>query len=148
MHRNSGADMSKLDKIDIDWDREVVDPEEITRWLKEQHRKQKLREDNPWVRDIIRALWDTDTFLFFDTLVRRVREFREAAGLPIPEALNETVQSTLNAHTSQSAIWKKNGAKLEDDLFYSPKGKHSGTWALRSCERAVQWLKERGFPPT
>jgi hypothetical protein len=138
--------MSKLDKIDINWDDEVVDPEELTRSLKEDERNRELRDDNPWVRDIIRALWETDTFLLKNTLVRLVGEMRQAAGLPIPEALDETVQSFLNAHTSQSAIWKKNGAKLEDDLFYSPKGKYSGTWALRSRERAERWLKARGLP--
>jgi hypothetical protein len=36
-------------------------------------------------------------------------------------------------------------AKPADDLFYSPKGKRSGTWALCGRERAVEWLKARNL---
>jgi hypothetical protein len=33
----------------------------------------------------------------------------------------------------------------EDELFYSPKGKHSGTWALNR-DKAAAWLKARELP--
>ena len=107
--------------------------------------ERKLLKDNPWTRDIIRALWEVDTYMRFDALARRLRELREASGLQMPIKFDETVQSILYHHTSQSVEWKKSGAKPADDLFYSPKGKRSGTWALRSRERAVEWLKARNL---
>jgi hypothetical protein len=107
--------------------------------------ERKLLKDNPWTRDIIRVLWDVDTCMRIDTLAGRLRELREACGLPMPIKFEETVQSILYLHTSQSVEWKKSGAKPADDLFYSPKGKGSGTWALRNRERALQWLKARNL---
>jgi hypothetical protein len=44
-----------------------------------------------------------------------------------------------------SKILHPEGAKPEDDLFYSPKGKFSGIWAVQR-DRAVTWLKRRSFP--
>ncbi|HEX4077789.1 MAG TPA: hypothetical protein VHX61_02800 [Rhizomicrobium sp.] len=61
----------------------------------------------------------------------------------MPKKFRETVQSALNQYTSQSNVFHTKGAKPEDDLFYSPKGKRSGTWALRSREAAVAWLEKR-----
>jgi len=69
----------------------------------------------------------------------------KGTGLPMPIKFEATVRSILYNHTSQSVEWKKPGAKPADDLFYSPKGKRSGTWALRSRERAVEWLKARNL---
>jgi hypothetical protein len=69
---------------------------------------------------------------------------RHADHLPTPKAFTETVQSTLNHHTSQSKVWDKNP---ENDLFYSPKGKGSGTWAVHQ-DKAIAWLKTRSLPTT
>jgi hypothetical protein len=113
--------------------------------IKISQANRKLRKDNPWTRDIIRVLWEVDTYMLFDTLACRLRELREASGLPMPIKFEATVQSILYNHTSQSVEWKKSGARPADDLFYSPKGKRSGTWALRSRERAVEWLKARNL---
>jgi hypothetical protein len=60
-----------------------------------------------------------------------LREKRVADKEPIPKAFDKTVQSVLNQHTSQSKVFRKKNKRANDDLFYSPKGKHSGTWALR-----------------
>ena len=62
----------------------------------------------------------------------------------MPQEFDRTIQSTLNAHTSQSQIWKKNGAKPSDNFFYSPKGKGSGTWAVNR-QVALEWLRSHGL---
>jgi len=114
-----------LDALDIDID-------DLLRQVEEADAERKLRKENPWVRDIIRVLWGTQTFMFMSTLTRQLWDLRKKSDLPMPDKFEETVQSCLNQHTAQSKVWAKNGAKVEDDLFYSPKGKHSGTWAVHS----------------
>jgi hypothetical protein len=55
------------------------------------------------------------------------------------------VQSTLNGHTSQSAVWVANGSRPEDVLFYSPRKKGTGEWALCSRDKAAAWLEARNM---
>ena len=94
---------------------------------------------NPWTVDIIRVLWDAPPYgITKAELDRRLWALRGKAGVKPPKKFSETVQSTLNHHTDQSAEWRKNGARQEDALFYSPRGKYSGTWAVHH-ERAVVW---------
>jgi hypothetical protein len=102
-----------------------------------------LRQTNPWVRDLIRVLWP------YEQRGRRrlrviddVERLRKASGLPMPSKLEHTVQSTFNHHTSQSTRW--NG-KPQDDLFFSPQGKGSGSWAVHR-DRAAAWLLRHELP--
>lgn len=108
----------------------------------EYAKRKKLRENRPWVRDIIRVLWNSSS-TSMQRLTDELWAMRKPTGLPMPRKFTNTVQSFLNQHTSQSTQW--NG-KPEDDLFYSPKGKGSGTWAVRH-DRAEAWLKKRQLPP-
>lgn len=101
----------------------------------------KLRENRPWVRDIIRVLWNSSS-TSMQRLTDELWATRKPVGLPMPRKFTNTVQSFLNQHTSQSSQW--NG-KSEDDLFYSPEGKGSGTWAVHH-ERAAAWLRKRQLP--
>jgi hypothetical protein len=103
----------------------------------------KLRRQRPWVRDIIRVLWGaSQTGLSMDRLVDNLWEMRKPSGLNMPRAFRKTVQSFLNQHTAQSSQWNR---RIEDDLFYSPKGKGSGVWAIHR-DRANAWLKARRLP--
>jgi hypothetical protein len=122
-----------------------IDIEELLRLVEAADTKHKLRKDNPWVRDIIRILWGTETWMFMHTLTRRLWDLRNSSGLPMPDEFEKTVQSAINQHTSQSKVWVKNGRKEADDLFHSPKGKFSGTWAVHRA-RAIAWLKARSLP--
>jgi hypothetical protein len=99
----------------------------------------KLRQGRPWVRDIIRVLWNYRSGTSMQRLTDELWAMRKPLELPMPRAFKKTVQSFLNQHTSQSSQWNK---KPEDDLFYSPKGKGSGTWAVHQ-DRAAAWLKNR-----
>jgi hypothetical protein len=123
----------------------TVEIDELNRRIEAAEAKDKVRQDRPWVRDIICVLWATKSWVSKDTLDRELWALRHPSGLNMPEHFSRTVQSALNQHTSQSKVWERNGAKPEDDLFYSPKGKFSGTWAVHR-ERAVAWLKQRSLP--
>jgi hypothetical protein len=106
------------------------------------YEKKKLREDRPWVYDIIRVLWGSQSHRSMQALCRDLWHIRNPSSLPMPKQFERTVQSAINAHTSQSSRW--NG-KPENDLFYSPEGKGSGTWAVHR-DRAVAWLQARELP--
>jgi hypothetical protein len=128
-------------------DDQIISLEEFAalfRQWEEEYDRKKLRKERPWTGDIIRVLWGAK-WMFMDQLTRQLWNLRNPSGLPMPTEFEKTVQSTLNHHTFQSEVWRKNGAKADDDLFYSPKGKRSGTWAVNR-ERAVTWLRARKLP--
>ena len=104
--------------------------------------EQKWDKEHTYVIDIIRILHGQIGIRKMD-LDAALREKRVADQDPIPKAFDKTVQSVLNQHTSQSKVFRKKNKRANDDLFYSPKGKHSGTWALRSDERARNWVKRK-----
>lgn len=104
--------------------------------------KRRLQKSRPWAYDISRVLWASRS-VSMHQLTRRLWELRNPAGLPMPKRFQRTVQSALNQHTSQSLVFS---GKPEDDLFYSPEGKGSGTWAVHK-DRAAAWAAARSLPP-
>lgn len=121
--------------------------EELNRLLDEKEASKKLRHDRPWTRDIIRVLWGTQSWISMDQLTRELWAIRNPSGLPMPKNFGSVIRATLNLHTAQSKVYARIGKKPDDDLFYSPKGKHSGTWAVHR-ERALAWLRARNLPDT
>src|SRR3954453_19411091 len=75
--------------------------------------KIKFRREHPWTYDIIRAL--SGSGMTIDQLTRNLWGMRHPHGQRMPKKFRETVQSTLNQHTSQSTVWQKNGANPADD---------------------------------
>jgi len=100
------------------------------------------RCEHTYVIDIIKLLHGRKWGMRKQDLDDQLLEKRRADGEPIPKEFAKTVQSILNSYTSQSRIFEGAQKGPEDDLFYSPKGKGSGTWALRS-DRAREWLKRK-----
>ena len=133
------GDDSKL-TTDIDYD-------EFLRQIGEAIEKSHLRKERPWVYDIVRVLWGhrSSQGMRIEVLARELWHLREPSGLNVPKEFGKTVQSVLNQHTSQSSVWAGLGARSEDDLFYSPQGKRSGTWAVHR-DRAAAWLKAHQLP--
>jgi hypothetical protein len=119
---------------------EDFDIEELLRQVAADEAARKLRRARPWTYDIIRALWGPS--LTMDTLTITLWEMRNPSGLPMPKQFTKTVQSFLNRHTSQSSLWD---GKTENDLFFSPKKKGSGTWAVHK-DRAIAWLRAKRLP--
>jgi hypothetical protein len=108
----------------------------------EKQRIAGLRKERPWTFDIIRVLWGTTSFKSMAMLTHELWTIRNPSGLPMPKRFTETVQSCLNRHTIQSSRFT---GKSTDNLFYSPQGKGSGTWAVRRYV-AIEWLKAEGLP--
>lgn len=104
--------------------------------------RKALRHDRPWAFDIIRVLWGNRSSVSVKRLCGDVWKLRNPSDLPMPKDFGRTIQSVLNKHTRQSSEWS---GKREDDLFYSPQGKGSGTWAVHQ-DRAVEWLKSHELP--
>lgn len=107
--------------------------------------KKKLRRERPWTYDIIRILWPCKSGLHMDNLERELWTLRNRT-LPMPKEFRKTVQSTLNHHTSQSKVFKNKRRSVDDDLFYSPRGKGSGTWAVHH-DRVIAWLEKKRLRP-
>jgi hypothetical protein len=64
---------------------------------------------------------------------------RSSRGQSIPKYFPRVVQSALNAYTSQSVVFHRMGRDRASDLFFSPEGKFSGTWAVHRG-RALAFL--------
>jgi len=60
-----------------------------------------------------------------------------------PKRFRVVVEGILNQYSSQSVLFRQKHRKPRDDLFYSPNGKGSGTWAVRR-NVADEWLKRHG----
>ncbi len=137
--------IGKLDTLELLRDIGVltdVEFEEAYPRAAAEDKLKKLRTERPWTFDIIRVLWGTTAYKSMAELTKELWDIRRPSGLPMPKEFDRTVQSFLNTHTSQSSRW--NG-RPEDDLFYSPRGKGSGTWAVRR-ETAERWLKAKALP--
>jgi hypothetical protein len=116
--------------------------------IERQQTAKKLRQERPWLSDIIRVLWGHRSAqgMRIEVLSRELWHMRQPSGLNMPREFQKTVQSFLNQHTSQSSVWARNGAKPADDLFFSPQGKRSGTWAVHR-DRAINWIKAKNLSP-
>src|SRR5262245_45592392 len=102
----------------------------------------KQRQEHPYVLYLIKVLWPYRYGLRRADVIERIWALREPKGLPMPKNFGETIQSSFNHHTSQSAEFIKRGTGSEEDLFFSPKGKGSGIWAVHP-DRAEAWLKRK-----
>ena len=58
-------------------------------------KRKKLREDRPWVYDMIRVLWSSG-LMSMQRLTDELWEMRKPVGLPMPRKFKHTVQSFLN----------------------------------------------------
>lgn len=111
--------------------------------VREYVEQKKLRRKRPWTYDIIRVLKPCPFGLRIEKLERELWELRNGE-LPMPKEFRNTIQSTLNHHTSQSEVFKTKQRAVEDDLFFSPGGKGSGTWAVHH-DHAIAWLKKKNL---
>ena len=109
-------------------------------------RARAARKANPWVRDIIRILMGSDSGLHIENIEKELLVCRDV-NLNIPKKFRQTLQSCLNQHTSQSFVFLRKGSSDTEDLFFSPSGKGTGVWAIRSLARCTAWLEDRGLDP-
>jgi hypothetical protein len=119
-----------------------LDLDQLFDWIEKNEAKKKWDKEHTYVIDIIKILNGRKWGVRKVDLDGAVHEKRFTDGEPMPKKFPETIQSVLNNYTSQSLVFQKAGKGTEDDLFYSPKGKGSGTWALHT-DRANAWLKRK-----
>jgi hypothetical protein len=110
--------------------------EELLAWYENRIAQKKLRRDNPYLADLIRALLPGPSHRSW--VIDAMEKRRKSVGLPIPAKFDAAVQSVYNRFCGDSDI----GPSREAALFYSPQGKGSGYWAVHS-DRAQAWLSAR-----
>ena len=114
-----------------------LDLEELLAEVRAILEKRRNKRENPYVIDLIEVLSPHNDGLERHHVIRDVEKLRRKKNLPIPEKLEETIQSTFQGYSSQYAAFRR-GA----DLFYSPGGKGSGIWGVH-LDRARAWLSTR-----
>jgi len=113
-----------LDDLDID---------SLLDWYEEEFPRKKLRRENPYLADLIRALLPGSSHRSW--VISAMEKRRKSVGLDIPPKFENAVQSVYNRHSQDSRV----GLPPEHALFYSPQGKGSGYWAVHK-DRAAAWL--------
>ena len=97
----------------------------------------RLKRENPYVFDLIRALAPylrVSRRGALDAVYRR----RIQMGLPLPKTFDSVVQASLQYYCRDAAEFLSRGAPPEEALFYWPKGRGAGYWALDK-DVARQW---------
>jgi hypothetical protein len=105
-------------------------------------RKHAARKEHPYVADLIRILAPYPFGLRRQQVIHYMRCLRTPAELSVPRKFEAAVQSAFNRHCGESKTFTLGP---EDDLFYWPRGKGEGTWAVHK-DRGSGWLKARGLP--
>ena len=116
--------------------------DQLVRDVQARIAKKELRLEHPYVKDLIEVLKPYPRGLSRQMVLHTLEKNRLRAGLPIPEAFVQSVQSSYNQHCVDSLVFKKRNAPMSEALFYSPHGKGSGTWAVH-IDRAAAWLRSR-----
>jgi len=127
-------------------DKDILNDPEIDRQIEEFFRlyderiaAQRLKRENPYVRDIIAALLPYRNGRHLSWVVDDLEKARKAKGLPIPKAFRETVQSAYNTHSISSAHFRNGKVKEADAIFYAAGGVGSGYWGV-DRDKATTWL--------
>ncbi len=102
---------------------------------------------NVSVEELVRLLLARPTGLRMEQLEDILWKARQPDS-PMPKGFRAAIYNILSRHSAQSASFRQRGATPAQDLFFSPEGKGSGTWAVHRA-RAEAWLNRRDrFDPT
>ena len=116
--------------------------DDLDKAFAEIKRENDALKKHPWVADLIRVLSPHRCGLQRRLVMEHMRSLRGPTVLNSPKEFENTAQSAFQRHCSQSDTFTLGP---EDDLFYWPKGKGAGVWAVHK-ERASAWLRARGVP--
>ncbi len=120
------------------------DLEEFFRGASALAATKKLKSANPFVLDLIIALWKHPEGASRRFVIDAIEHRRYEIGLSIPKEFERAVQSAFNHHNCQSVVFQRRQALSDDDLFYPVGRKGSGTWGLYH-DRALAWLRSKGL---
>lgn len=116
--------------------------EELLRELDDYVAARTLRLENRYVLDLIAILYPHKNGLPRRQVINTMWKRRGQKGVNMPKAFDETIQAAFQAYAGDYAAFKARHAKVEDDLFWPPRGKGAGQWAVRQ-DRADAWLRAR-----
>jgi hypothetical protein len=97
------------------------------------------------VEDLIKILLNCPTGLHIEQMEETLWKLRCSTD-PVRKNFRASIYATLSLHTSQSIAFRQKCKTPAQDLFFSPGGKGSGTWAVHR-ERAEAWLRRRMKTP-
>jgi hypothetical protein len=98
----------------------------MNRWVAAYRRNKKLRNEHPYVGDLIGALKGFRNGRPRRRVIEILEQERKNAGLPIPKKFDSAVQASFNNYSSDSLVFLRRNAVGEKALFYAPGGKGSG----------------------
>lgn len=116
--------------------------DKLLKELDEYVAARRLRLANPYVLDLIAILYPHKNGLPRRQVINTMWRRRGQKGVNMPKAFDETIQAAFQTYAGDYAAFQARRAKLEDDLFFAPRGKGSGRWAVRQA-RADAWLSAR-----
>ncbi len=112
--------------------------EELIQWADAR----QLRLDNPYVLDLVRILYPHERGLPRRQVINTIWQKRCTKGLNMPDAFDEAVQSSFQAYAGEYATFKRQKRSVSEDLFFAPRGKGAGWWAVRR-DKAQAWLESK-----
>lgn len=92
--------------------------------------RQRNEEDRLYLLDLIRVLKAHPAGLRRWSVMRGIREYRKAAGLPIEQRMEDAVERLFRNHCADPEKSKKRNVAPDAALFYWPQGRQGGIWAV------------------
>lgn len=118
-----------------------VGQEELERF----HAAKKVRDENPYLLDLIKVLYPHPNGLSRSIVIHMVEKNRAERGNTPVEKPEEAIQSSYNRFCIDSAVFKKRKRAFRDEaIFYTPGGTGSGKWGINQAN-AQAWLKRHGI---
>jgi hypothetical protein len=106
-----------------------------------EHSQPVVKTKKVSVEELVRLLLAKPTGLHIEQLEEILWKMRQP-NVPAPKGFRAVIYRTLSRYSSQSALFRQNRRAPGQDLFFSPDGKGSGTWAVHRS-KAEAWLSMR-----
>ena len=123
-----------------------MDDDTLKRFLREIDEESQLkrkRKGHTYVEDLIRILLSRkNRGMARSIVVDQLKRQRRQAGLPVPAAFEEAVQSAYNQNCVDSDVFRKRNLPNSAAPFFSPGGSGLGIWAV-DLERVQEWRRKR-----
>ena len=122
----------------------IMADDRLAEILTKIRRAHALREEHPYLADIISILLPHKDGLHREKVFGRLERQRQQDGLPIPSNFAATTQGIYNSNCLGYSGFRKRNLPESDALFYSPDRVGSGIWAVNR-ERAKIWLERQSL---
>ena len=106
--------------------------------------ERRMQTDRLYLLDLVRVLRPHAGGLRRWSVMRRIRAYRETAGLPVEQRMEDAVERIFRTNCADTEKFRRREAGPDAALFYWPQGKLGGIWAVHA-DRADLWLKNEGL---